>query len=260
VKPLSVPGAPQEQSAKPAEPVAPQPKPVDAPQPPPAIQQPTPVAQPPVAPPPINVAGQPLAVPAINPPALPGNRMAQLNMVVAAVWSNNVVFAAQQLKQMMAAYPGDAEIARYWVLIQLAAGGDNAGAKAVADQLLVTHPADAQVLMAHGQAALFNKDQAGAVRSINAAYAMAPFLINGIYDEANRLRGQGVYSVAYIQYISLTWMNPPSSGAFYGLGYCAEALGRREEAIESFERYLQMEPRSPYTAEVRQRLAQLRRH
>lgn len=264
VKALSVPGAPPEQAAQPAAPAA---------QPPPAVQPPPPVAQPPVAsqqaappaapgvsaPPPINVAGQPPAVPAINPPALPGSRMDQLTMIVAAVWSNHVGFAAQQLKQMMTAYPGDAEIARYWILIQLAAGGDNAGAKAVADRLLVTHPADAQILMAHGQAALFNKDQAGAIRSIHAAHAMAPFLINGIYDEANRLRAQGVHSVAYIQYISLTWLNPPSSGAFYGLGCSASAIGRREEAIEAFERFLKMEPRSTFAADVQQRLAQLRR-
>ena len=69
----------------------------------------------------------------------------------------------------------------------------------------------------------------------------------------------GVLSVAYLQYLTLLWLDPRLTGANYGLGLTCARLGQRDQAIQAFERFVQAEPNSPYAENARQQLNQLRR-
>lgn len=167
---------------------------------------------------------------------------------------NQVVLAAMQLKQLHQVFPDDAEASRMWVLAEISVSGDLRAAHAEAVRLVKAAPGDAQALFLHGQTCLALGDVQAAQRSLNAARQAAPQLVEGIYQEACNFNTSGVPSIAYTQYAALVSMNPPDTRAYYGLGFTALALGRTQEAVTSFQTYLNYDSFSPFADQVRAQL------
>ena len=167
---------------------------------------------------------------------------------------NQVVLAAMQLKQLHQDFPDDAEASRMWVLAEISVSGDLRAAHAEAVRLVKAAPGDAQALFLHGQTCLALGDVQTAQRSLNAARQAAPQLVEGIYQEACNFNTSGVPSIAYMQYAALVSMNPPDTRAYYGLGFTALALGRTQEAVTSFQNYLNYDSFSPFADQARAQL------
>ncbi len=168
--------------------------------------------------------------------------------------ANRIPESAAALEALLGQFPGDAEIIRMWGLASMSCNRNVPAVRRAADALVAANPNDPQALLLLGQAALFTGDESTAVRALSAARAASPSLMEAVYNEAFRLLGSGIPAVAYVQYKSLVWMQPADWRAFYGLGFAAKALGRREEAVEAFGRYLQYDSTSEFAERARAEL------
>ncbi len=182
---------------------------------------------------------------------------ATLEQAVAMLYENKLAEALSAFRALAAANPGDDEILRLWVLSELVTNGDIAAARRSADQLAARHPGEAQYLFLQGQCALFAHDTAAAAQWLSAGAQADPQLVQGIYQQANDMLTKGVTAVAYVQFSSLVWMQPPYAPAYFGLGFAAKAQGYRDVAIQAFERYLQFDPASTFSEQARSELQTL---
>ena len=222
--------------------------------------------------PPPSVPGATSSAPALSssqpvPPGLPaaglqtvpapaGDRVAQVQRAVDRLWKNDLHGALDELNQL-ASDPNDLEARRLRAMTRLAIGEVGA-ARAEAEALLAQRPDDPSLLLLHGQTALLINDTATARRDFDRVIRLAPDTSQGIYNQANQMLSAGVLPVAHLQYLTVIWLDPQTTGAYYGLGMTCARLGRRDQAIEAFERYIKLEPNGPQAQYVLQQLNQLR--
>ena len=176
---------------------------------------------------------------------------------VERLWKNDLRGALDDLTVLSASDPNDIEARRIRILAELAAGSP-VTARREADALLSMWPNDPQILLVHGQAALWNNNQESARRDFERVMNLKPGMAAEIYQQANQMLDAGVLKIAHIQYVTVLWLDPNSYGAHYGLGLAASRLGYRDQAIQAFENYLRSDSTSAFANNARQQLQQLR--
>ncbi len=153
------------------------------------------------------------------------------------LWTNDLKGARDDYSRLVEDATHTMEARRVVAGINIATG-EVAAAKAETEALLKAASQDAYVVILHGQAALARGDTKEATASFAAAMKLDEKAPANLYQQANQFLSAGVPAFAQMQYRAIVWMKPDFSGAYYGLGISCAALGQRDDAVNSFKRYL----------------------
>lgn len=223
----------------------------------PAVPQPGP---PPSATPLPNVAGVPPAMtvpgaaPQLPPPGTPHPATVR---GYSKMWQGDVRSALAEFRAAAEANPNDLEARRMRGTMELLAG-DPAKARLDAEALVLAQPNNAMYQMLRGQVALWQHDPATATQRFAVAWRLDPQLSQSLYQQGAQFLQSGSPAMAYLTYLTVTYMDPRSLGAYYGLGTAAARLGMRDAAINAFENYLRGDATSSFANTARQWLTTLR--
>jgi tetratricopeptide (TPR) repeat protein len=174
------------------------------------------------------------------------------------LWNNDLRGAREDWAAIASQSPDNVDARKFAAALELVAG-DPRASLAQYQELARIRPADPLVLIGQGQASLWTGDTVGAQKSFQQALQISPDLAKSLYEQANQMLSANVPAIAHVQYTTVVWLDPNAYHAYYGLGFAASKLGRKQEAIDAFERYLQRDPSSQFAENVRGELARLRR-
>ena len=147
----------------------------------------------------------------------PDNYQARLERAVARLWTNDVRGARADWTTLARANPNDLASRRLGAGLELLVG-DPQLARREAEALVRAAPQDALVRLLLGQASAWTGDANTANESFALARRLDPALLPGLYEQAAQFLRAGVFSMAYLQFSAVVWMDPNQRGAYFGLG------------------------------------------